>query len=832
MGARRGILIALGAIVGAIVLVYAVAYFLIPKDWIEQQARFQAGKVQGATIRWDHLSTGLSGFSLGIRVHGLRVRVPAEGQGDPTLDARTNDVFVRFRLLPLLSRRVEVSAAEVNGAGIAMFEHPEAPPGAGTAKHPQLALFLPRLDLHDVAIRSRDRYGSGMDVTHLEARAEFEGALDHPQAVRVHGKADSLYWKPSAQGAAVALPSPLALDLELEGSDHGQRLTVTKGTLNAGPIAGDIRGDVRLPATADAKPELALIVSGNPQRIDSGDKAFRGLASLSPAGWSTTASFRLDVTGDPSKPVQAGRFTLKPVDVQSGSNRFSLDQVLGSWSTDAAGAYAVRADGAGDGVAVALDARGELTPGSASHANLVIRAPAARLNGIVPNTPNWKSGILEVHAAMSLNPPAPPSVRWTLSGRGLSGDIQGFRRPLNRLDFDFDGDERTASIHSLDAFVGSTHASVTGTFHQGKPLGTGTFEAKIDRLVAEEWTPPSGKGGAPGPSSPPGKGVPLPLRSFDGTVSIGEVRSGKMVLRNVVAPIKFAGGNLVASPITAALGTGSLTGDFAIQKLVTQPSYAMNVKIDRVPVQELMASVTPVKLGISGATTGTMSLSGNGLPGLDMGSLGGGLKGVVENGKVLETPAIRNLRSALGLVSGSAAASPGSLPDIAFKALSYGVKIDKGRLVIDQFGGEIGKDLLAMTGSAGFDKSIDLNLMLGLASTHIKPETFLAGFAKYARDEQGRLPLKIRMTGNTLAPKISVSPASTAEAIQRGLAQDLLKRLEKQAVADTGRVARGDTSHAASAAADTVRKGAPPKSTKAEKQLKEAEDALRRLLHK
>src|SRR5262245_10575108 len=258
MEARRRILIAAGAVLGLVVLLYAAAYFLIPKDWIEQQARIQAGKVQGATIRWDRLSTGLSGFSLGIRIHGLRIRVPAEGQGDPSLDARSNDVFVRFRLLPLLSRRVEVSAAEVNGAGIAVYEHPEAPPsGSEAAKPPQLALFLPRLDLHDITIRSRDRYGSGMDVTHLEARAEFQGALDRPHTVQINGKADSLYWKPSAQGALVALPSPLALDLALEGRDHGQRLTVTKGKLNAGPLEGDIQGDIRLPATPDAKPELA-----------------------------------------------------------------------------------------------------------------------------------------------------------------------------------------------------------------------------------------------------------------------------------------------------------------------------------------------------------------------------------------------------------------------------------------------------------------------------------------------------------------------------------------------------------------------------------------------
>jgi len=837
-GRKRTLLIVAGSIVGLIVLLYAAAFFLIPKDWIDQQARIQAGKVQGATIHWDRLSTGFSGFSLGVRIHGLHVRMPAEGQGDARLEASSNDIFVRFKLLPLLQRRVEISAAEVNGAGIAMYEQPEAPPSGGEAgQHPAFGLILPKLALHDITIRSRDRFGSGMDVNHFDASAEFEGLVDHPRTLKIQGKADSLYWKPSAAGAAVALPSPLSVDLALEARDAGQRLTITHGTLNAGPLKGDIRGDIRLPATPVGKPDLAIVVSGDPQRVDSGDKAFRGLATLTPASWSTTASFRLDVRGDPAKPVQTGRFTLKPVEMKSGSNHFSLDQVLGSWTTDAAGAYTVRADGAGSGVAVALDAKGNVMPGSSSRANVVIRAPAVRLNGIVPNMPTWSSGILEVHAAMSLDPPAPPSVHWSMSGRGLSGDIQGFRKPLTRLDFDVDGDDHTAAIHSLDAVMGSTHASVTGTFRQGKPaapgampLGTGTFQAKIDKLVAEEWAPPPGKGGSAPSSPPPSKGAPLPLQSFDGNVSIGELHSGKMVLRNVVAPLKFAGGNFTATPVTAALGTGTITGDFAIQKLVTQPSYTMKIKIDKVPVQQLAASMMPLNLGIAGATSGTVDLAGDGLPGLQMGSLTGALQGVVEDGKVLETPAIQSLRGALGLVSGKSAASAASLPELAFKALSYGVKIQNGRLVINHFGGDIGKDQLAMTGSAGFDKTIELDLLVGLAASHIKPGTALASFANYARDEQGRLPLKIKMTGSTLAPKISIAPATTANAMAKGLAQDILTQLSKRAAApDTGRAAVARDS--ARAAADSG-KGAPPESTKEEKSIKQAEDALKRLFHK
>src|SRR5690349_16423226 len=154
---KRTLWIVLGSIVGLVVVVYLAAWLLLPKDFIESQAMKMASKTQGATIRWKRMTTGLHGFSFGVKIEGMTVRMPAEGQGDPSLDGRIGEVFVRFRLLPLLFRKVEIDAAQVNGAGIAMYERPK-PPGGGQKKEekPSFALHLPKLDFSGVDVRSRD----------------------------------------------------------------------------------------------------------------------------------------------------------------------------------------------------------------------------------------------------------------------------------------------------------------------------------------------------------------------------------------------------------------------------------------------------------------------------------------------------------------------------------------------------------------------------------------------------------------------------------------------------------------------------------------------------
>ena len=833
---KRVLWIVLGSIVGLVVVVYLAAWLLLPKDFVESQAQKMASKSQGATIRWKRMSTGLQGLSFGVKIEGMTIRMPAEGQGDPSLDGRIGEVIVRFRLLPLLFRKVEIDAAQVNGAGIAMYER-EKPPGGGTKKEekPSFALHLPKFEFHDVDVRSRDRFGSGYDMRGLSGSVDIDGNLDAFQSAKVDVKGDSLSWKPSAQAKSVPLPGPLHATATIESRDQGKRYEFTQGHIEVGALTSELSGSFSKPAEGSDAAPLAIVITGKPQDLKSSDAAFRALMpstpGQSPPVWNTTASWKINVGGTSEAMVQNGEANLRPLSIEAGSNKFTLDRVQVRYETTADRKFTMDATGAGSGVALAVAAAGSTAPGGGSKGDLHVSAPATRLNGLMPNTPVWTMGTLEVGATFALEPPAAPVVRWTITGKDLSGSVTGLQRPVTSLQFHIDGDQQSANVRSMTAKVGSSNVSLTGTVKQGKPLGVGTFRASMDKFVAEEWADPktAGQKGKGKDSKAPAPPPAIPLRSFDGLVTIGEVHSGNLTIRNLSAPIAFASDKLVAAPIQGDMGTGTLAGKVEMNNITKDPSYAVHFEMKRVPVREFVGGMMPLNLGLTGFATGQADISGAGLPGLAaMNTLTGALQGNVEEGKILETPTINALRSALGSVNG-----PGSLGDLVFKTLQYSAKIDKGRLVLNQVDGALGKDLMQLAGSAGFDKSLDLDLLLKLAPGRVQSSTALGQFANYARDEQGRLPIKVAITGTVTNPKVSLKAASTVEAAGKGLAKEIFENIMGKNRPDTtgaGTTKAGtDTSHA-----DTTRAAHKPArtDTTASEPLKKAQEALEKIFKK
>jgi hypothetical protein len=816
-------LIVCGLLLGLLAVVVLAAWFLMPKDWIDQEARRQAARIEGATVRWTSLRPGLSWLSLGVRVEGLYLRQPAEGQGDARLEARAREIFVSFRLLPLLARRVEISAARVSGAGIAMTDRgkPIEPPGEESdAGGAGLAWILPRLDFNDIDIRTRDPLGGGLDLRRVSGQAGIEGSMARLRALKIKADCESLYWKPSAREPRVALPAPLEVDVSAETRDKGAKLQVARGLVTLGPLRSILSGEIRMPAPGGKEPELALVLTGEPQPIRSTDEAFSHLAALSPATWNTTASWEVHIAGAPSAPVQTGRMTLRPLSVKSGPNAFTLDQAAASWSVRADRTFTARANAGGSGLKLEADAAGSTAPGGGTNGTLFVSGPATRLNGLLPNTPTWTSGDLECRASFSVRPPAKPQIQWNVKGKNLAGSVPGLARPVSRLGFDIDGDDRVASIRALNAVVGSTTASVTGTIQQGKPLGTATLKATLDRFVSEEWSPqpgPKGSAAAKGPAKAAAP-LPIPFQALTAAVSIGEVRSGTMTVREVTVPVKLVDGALVAAPIRGKIGTGSVTGVLRLTQLATTPAYSLSLGVQRAPAQELLTGMLPMKLGLTGFASGDINLTGRGLPGAAVAeSMRGALQGTVEEGKILDTPLIAKIRNTLGLVSGGQ-----SNLDLAFRTITSRLRIDRGRLLVETMKGDIGKDLFEMTGSLGLDRSLDLDLLLRLAPERIKEGTALAQFACYARDKDGRLPLIVKLTGNALNPKISFKPARTIEIAGSKLAEEIAKGLKDRARRDTtGR--RDSTARRDSTGRD---------STKAEDPAQKARDALKRILGK
>jgi hypothetical protein len=750
---RKPVRIALFALAGFLALllvVFATAWALMPREWIQQEARRQVGRMSQARVQWKRLTPDFQNWSLGVTVEDLELRMPETGP--PRVQARLPEAFVRFRLFPLLLRRVEVSGARIRGGGIVLTDQGPSPPSPGEKKAAQAHVVLPRVELDGVSLRTRDPLGSGYDLKNVEGSAEIDGTLDRPRAVRLEASADSLYWKPEARSPLLALPSPLSVKVALDSRDGGQRLVVTEGEAKMGPLQSRITGEVRVPP-APAPAQLALRIAGGPQTVRSSDPELRALAGKSPASFSATLSWDIRVGGTARDVSNQGRLLLKPFSVSAESNTFTMDQASVSWASRADQTFVGRAEGFGGGVTFTAEARGVTRTGGEIRGSFYARAPAERLNGLTVNGPKWNSGDLECRGTFVSHPPAAVGLEYTVTGTGMSGTMPGLARPIRRLTFAASGDATTANLSALEAVVGTTTAKVTGTVKMGT-VPSGVFDVKVDRLVAEEWTLAS-SGVRLDSSTPGAPAAKSPIPAIVANMTIGELRNRGLVVRNVTAPVRFSEGKIVADPIKGSISGGTVEGALDIAGATTKPSYTLHLDLKQVPVEDLAAGLLPIRLPVSGTMSDVIDLRGEGFPGPQgAANMTGTVAGTIERGLLRQTPALKQLRAALG------AEAP---TDVPFQVIKHAARIEGGKLLLDKVTGDLGKDLFSISGALGFDQSLDLNALLRLAPSRVEGGGFLAQIARYARDSEGRIPVEVKITGTALAPKVSIRPGKLVQ---------------------------------------------------------------------
>ncbi len=810
-------------------LVFAIAWFSMPRGWIEQQAARQVAQMKGATVRWTRMTPAIQWPSIGVKLEGLTVRIP--DVGPPKTELRVSEVFVRMKLIPLLLRRVEVSSARLDGAWVTLTEQPPlagGPPGGPPA--PKFQIMAPRVDFHDMNLRTRDTLGSGTELKGLNGDVVLAGTFDAPSSIRISAKADSLFWKPSAEAANVPLPSPLVLDAALESRGDPGVLEMTRGSVDLGPLRSTMVGTVRFPKRgAGGGATVDLVINGKAQRVDSGDRAFRGFAAATPAKWDGTAAWDIHAGGAAPDIVTNGTLDLTGLSVRAQENAFLIDKVHAVWKTQADRTFIANGSGSGSGVSLTFQAKGLLAPGGATTGGLYLRAPATRLNGLLPNAPKWSAGQLEVRASFELKPPAKPTVRWTVQGTGIEGTIQGMAHPVHGLGFDVEGNDVSADIRSFRTTVGSTTMNLTGTLVRGKPLSTGTFKITMDRIIAEEWAPPAEGGSAPTKTAAPAPAsLPIPIGAFTGSLEIGEARSGAMRATNISTPVRYDGRSLVAAPIKGSIGTGTFGGTLTVQSPFQKPSYTFHMDVNRAPVEQVSAGTMPFASAVTGFLSGAIDLSGEGFPSPRPNeTLRGLLKGTLDDGKLKLTPAVIAIARSLGITTAS---------ELPLTQETHTMRIQGSKMLIDQARGDLGQDKAEMTGSVGLDHMLDLNVLLKLAPSRVKGSSVLAKLGQYARDSEGRLPVGLRITGLDRAPKIVINTEALMEAATKQLTGEAGKRLLDELTKKLSR--RPDSLHKADStlAADSTRNlgtvpGTPLDSADADP-IKKAGDVLKQIFGK
>ncbi|HEY7727653.1 MAG TPA: AsmA-like C-terminal region-containing protein, partial [Candidatus Eisenbacteria bacterium] len=368
------------------------------------------------------------------------------------------------------------------------------------------------------------------------------------------------------------------------------------------------------------------------------------------------------------------------------------------------------------------------------------------------------------------------------------------------------------TIRSMQVSTGSTTARVSGTLKQGRPLGSGTFRIDLDRVVMEEWAPPKARTGGPAPAkAPPAAAPPIPLRSLVGTVTVGEVRSGGMTVRDLVAPVTFEAGSLSMEPVRGRIGSGTIDGLLNIRSLFTAPHYSLKLDVARAPAQEVAAGLLPFRSPVSGLLNASVVLDGPGLPGPEVvDSLRGSVSGTVEQGEILPSPTLSRLTSTLGLADAE---------HLSFRSISQTLRIEGGRLIVDKVKGDVGADRFDLTGSMGLDQSLGLALHLSLAPSRLTGRGTLGSLAAYARDAEGRIPLDVKIGGTVLKPVVQLEAGKALEAAGQKLRQSLAQELKKDLTRPT-RPASPDRADSAGSRADSSQGDA----------LERGREALKRLL--
>jgi len=301
----------------------------------------------------------------------------------------------------------------------------------------------------------------------------------------------------------------------------------------------------------------------------------------------------------------------------------------------------------------------------------------------------------------------------------------------------------------------------------------------------------------------------LPNARGGGKVSIARLKNGSLDVKNVLAAVALEPA-VVSSPHFSLDGYGGVVGGTARFDLTNpkEPHFGVKAKIDTVQADALLSAWTPAKGLLVGALSTDIDLSGAaGSPEQLKRTLTAVGLAAIANGQLGPGP----IFEAIGGVTKIPA-----LKQVRFKDGRLPFRVERGRVVTDpvKLDGPYGD--WQVTGAVGFDGSLDYAVSITLPPSVAQSLNAKSALAAGAlSDNQGRVLLDLRVTGNAKSPRVAWDPramqarvlgkASEAIAEQRakleGQAREALVE-RRQAAADSARAA---FERAKARAADSVK---------------------------
>ncbi len=746
--------IVVGAVVALVVIaILAVVLLVDPNDYKEPIAKAVAEKT-GRTLTFEG-DLGLTFFPwLGVSLGPVSLS-NAPGFGEAPM-LKLDHAAVSVKLLPLLSKKVELDTVSVSGLTVNLARNAEG-----------------KTNWDD-----------------LVAKTAAEG--EKPAAE-----------KPAEEkpGEAAALPVALRVGgVEIEKANvvwddkqAGQRFAVTDVNVSLGEVAENKPVDFRVALKFDStKPQVSLapVVSGTfngdfearryalsnlKLTVDaSGEAVVAKTARLTLALASADADEKahvyvlkglaLDVT------ASGGGLPMDTVSLSLAGESFNMDQASGRVDLPK---LTVNLEAKGDKLP-GKEVKGQLTAkvaadlkaGTASLAELALTLRDLSLTGALAATglnaePSF-TGQLNLAA---FNP------KKLMNELGLAPLETADASALTNLaaTLSLAGSASAAQVKDVKVLLdGTTITGRAGITDFAQPAYA--FSFAVDDIDADRYLPPAKPEAAkaeakpaPAPAEPAKKPDYTALRALKAK---GDLSVGKLKIRNLkLANLKFAltaeGGVITVDPLAAELYQGRVDNSMVFDVRGAEPAFKEKTVLKGVQAGPLLADLTG-KERLTGTTDLSLDVSGRGEGGEAIKrTLSGTAAFSFKNGAVKGVNIAKLIREAQDVLSGKKpVADENEATD--FAELSGTFKMDNGLVTNNDL--SLKSPLLRVTGEGSVNLPKDVIDYLVTAS--------VVGSLKGQGGEEltalKNVPIPIRVSGTTAEPKFALDPKALAEALAKG----------------------------------------------------------------
>lgn len=433
-----------------------------------------------------------------------------------------------------------------------------------------------------------------------------------------------------------------------------------------------------------------------------------------------------------------------------------------------------------------------------------------------PGTKVSGRAAVDVRGSGRANDPGSLALDGTAALKNVSVESKDLPKRIERVSGTVRFSPRRAEVKGLTAHAGRSSYTLDATVTRplalmaeaGKVAPAGvTFNLRSPFLDLADLLP-----------TKPGEPF-LPNAAGRGQVQVARLVHGKLDVKSVTADVLLSPTRL-SSPVFSMLGYGgTVTGDATFDLTDTvRPAYAVHASVKRVQAAAMLSTWTPVRGLIRGTLDSDFDLFGRGQQPdelrrtLTLVGLAALSEGTVGPGPTLDAI--------------SRFVKIPALSQVKFKQLNLPMRIVQGRLFTDrvQLAGSHGEWVLA--GSVGFDGALDYAVSVTLPPAAVEALNARSALAAGAlADDQGRILLDLRLSGNARSPRVAwdasamrdrlAGRASAALSEQRAKLAADLKAAAAQALAQQLGLGTADSTRRrpnvrdlGAAARDSIRKAA------------------------